>query len=226
MRPIIRNERSAYGIADKAGNGGGEGGGGGGGEFNETRGTVMAAAMFARDIALELLTSKKTYRVTVGILYSILFVWVLLNLGQMTGNIGKIAEPDDFWRHTRKLVKKSASFHGHRCCCDTIPVVGSNVREDGDGERELHPPLFSAPSKPSFQEKKEEEEGGEVRNTQTGKGKLDSYYAVQSPPPHTTTTLAASVVKHSQEEERRKEERGGDANVAINPPEKAAEEGN
>ncbi len=85
----------------------------GGVEFDEQKTGVMAAAAIAKGIAVELLTSKKTYRVTVGVLYSVLFVWLLLNLTHMAGNIGKIVDPEDVWRHTRKLMKKSLASIGH-----------------------------------------------------------------------------------------------------------------
>ena len=135
MKPIIRNDHPVYG-------GGQGGGGGGGGELDGQRSGVMAAAVFAKDIALELLTSKKTYRVTIGVLYSILFVWLLMNIAHMTGNIGRIAEPDDFWRQTRKLVKKSAGFREAHCCCPVATREMGPGREGGmkrEGEIQLPP---------------------------------------------------------------------------------------
>ncbi len=202
MKPIIRDQ-SVYGGGGGAGVRTREGGRGevrGGVEFDEQKTGVMAAAAIAK----ELLTSKKTYRVTVGILYSVLIIWLLFNLIHMVGNIGKISEPEDFWRHTRRLVKKSASIRKSHCCCD--PVAMGVGEEGGETASTFQPPGATA-----FQEKElaaaatsglpreEEEDGGEQNN----EGKTGSYYVTKMAPTH----VHSDESRHSPISE--KTERGG-----------------
>ena len=167
----------------------------------------MAAAAIAKTIAMELLASKKTYRVTLGILYSVLVIWLLLNLTHMADNIGKISESEDFWGHARRIVKKSASIRDSHCCCDPVVMgVGEGAAEE-EGET---PSTFQPPASTAFQEKelaaaatsglpREEEEGGEQKNG----GKIGSYYVTKMAPTH----VHSDESRHSPISE--KAERGG-----------------
>ena len=164
------------------------------------RSGVMAAAVFAKDIAVALLTSKKTYRVTLGALYSILFVWLLLNIAQMTGNIGRIAEPDDFWKHTRKLVKKSVNLRETHCCCPTTvaPEMGSG---QGREDEFLLPNSTTDSLEETVANVAVSRGGGGGEEGERNKGGSDSHSA--------RTHTPSSVPLHSTEDEGGKEG-GGD----------------
>lgn len=115
----------------------------GGGE--EKRDRVWLQRLHAcGEVIWEKLSSKNTYRVLFLAAYSILMLWVMTNVGHMAGNVGQLAEEDSFWRHARRLAKKTVQFQAavanawSPCtnCTETAPKLSINLQTEGAGVEE------------------------------------------------------------------------------------------
>ena len=114
----------------------------GGGEEEKQGGAWSQHLHTWREVGWEMLTSKNTYRVLFLTAYSVLMLWVLTNVGHMAGNVGQLAEENSFWKHARRVAKKTVQFQAaitntwSPCtnCTEAAPKLSIDMQSEEAGE--------------------------------------------------------------------------------------------
>lgn len=92
-----------------------------------------------KDLVIASLFSKKTYKMGFCLLTSVLFLWLMFNLGSMVGNFNQVTDPDMFWKNMRRVAKKAAQGVHNRRCADAVGQ-GPNVdapTDNVEGEEDV-----------------------------------------------------------------------------------------
>lgn len=71
----------------------------------------MLSIIGVKNLVIPMLFNQKTYK----LLVVILFVWMTLNIGYMTGNLGRLTNQETFWRNARRLARKTAQVQASQC---------------------------------------------------------------------------------------------------------------